>query len=158
MLKLCNSYIYYMSNITFQIIPFAFIFIVILFFLAKKKNKKTDITIQKEIPLNDYGEHKEFFENAEKKLMALRELYRQELIDLKVYVKKTELVAQSISKLTGKNVKELVEVKNDHIYKQLKNDINKKIEKIPLKKDIGDLDKLISDVDKRIEMGLNYER
>ena len=48
MLKLCNSYIYYMSNITFQIIPFAFIFIVILFFLAKKKNKKTDITIHKE--------------------------------------------------------------------------------------------------------------
>ena len=52
----------------------------------------------------------------------------------------------------------MVEVKNDHIYKQLKNDINKKIEKIPLKKDIGDLDKLISDVDKKIEMGLNYER
>ena len=60
-----------MSNITFQIIPFAFIFIVILFFLAKKKNKKTDITVHNEIPLNDYGEHKEFFENAEKKLLAL---------------------------------------------------------------------------------------
>ena len=98
-----------MSNITFQIIPFAFIFIVILFFLAKKKNKKTNITVHKEIPSTDYGEHKEFFENAEKKLLALRELYRQELIDLRVYVKKTELVAQSISKLTGKNVKELVE-------------------------------------------------
>ena len=27
-----------------------------------------------------------------------------------------------------------------------------------LQKNIGDLDKLISDVDKRIEMGLNYER
>ena len=74
-----------------------------------------------------------------------------------MYVK-TELVAQSISKLTGKNVKELVQVKNDHIYKQLKNDINIKIEKIPLKQGIGGFDKLISDVDKRIEMGLNYER
>ena len=147
-----------MSNITYQIIPFAFIFIVILFFLAKKKNKKTDIAIQKEVPLKDYREHKEFFENAEKKLMALRELYRQELIDLNVYVKKTELVAQSISKLTGKNVKELLEVKNDQIYKQLKNDINERIQKIPLKKDISDLDKLISDVDKRIQTGLNYER
>ena len=147
-----------MSNITFQIIPFAFIFIVILFFLAKKKNKKTGIAIHKKIPLTDYGEHKEFFENAENKLMALRELYRQELIDLDVYVKKTELVAQSISKLTGKNVTELVEVKNDHIYKQLKKDLNEKIQKIPLKKEIGDLDKLISDVDKRIQTGLNYER
>ena len=146
-----------MSNITFQIIPFAFIFVIILFFLAKKKNKK-EIIVTKEIPLTDYGEHKEFFENAEKKLIALRELYRQELIDINMYVKKTELVAQSISKLTGKNVKELVETKNDHIYKRLKNDISKKIEKIPSKKHIGDLDKLISDVDKRIEMGLNYER
>ena len=147
-----------MSNITFQIIPFAFIFVVILFFLAKKKNIKKEIIVQKDVPLNDYGEHKEFFENAEKKLVALRELYRQELIDIDIYVKKTELVAQSISKLTGKNVKELVETKNDHIYKRLKSDISKKIEKIPSKKSIRDLDKLISDVDKRIEMGLNYER
>ena len=147
-----------MSNITFQIIPFAFIFIVILFFLAKKKNKNKDIITHKETPTTDYKEHKEFFENAEKKLMALRELYRQELIDINIYVKKTELVAQSISRLTGKNVKELVETKNENIYKRLRNDINKKAETIPSKKNVGDLDKLISDVDKRIEMGLNYER
>ena len=145
---------YYISSYTICI-PF---YSYLIFSCKKKKNKKTDITVHNEIPLTDYGEHKEFFENAEKKLLALRELYRQELIDLEVYVKKTELVAQSISKLTGKNVKELVQVKNDHIYKQLRNDINKKIEKVPLKKGIGDLDKLISDVDKRIEMGLNYER
>jgi len=147
-----------MSNITFQIIPFAFIFIVILFFLAKKKNRKKEIISNNETPSINYGEHKEFFENAEKKLVALRELYRQELIDLNLYVKKTEFVAKSISKLTGKNVKDLVEVKNDRIYKRLKDDISEKIEKLPIKKDIGDLDKLISDVDKKIEMGLNYER
>ena len=147
-----------MSNITFQIIPFAFIFVVILFFLAKKKNYKKDILIHNETPPTDYGEHKEFFENAEKKLVALRELYRQELIDINIYVKKTELVAQSISKLTGKNLKELVETKNDHIYKRLRNDISKKVKTISSKKNVGDLDKLISDVDKRIEMGLNYER
>ena len=147
-----------MSNISFQIIPFAFIFVVILFFLAKKKNKKKEVIIIKEMPLIDYVEHTEFFENAEKKLIALKELYRQELIDKNMYVKKTELVAQSISKLTGKNVKELVKTKNEHIYKRLKNNISEKIEKIPSKKHIGDLDKLISDVDKRIKMGLNYER
>ena len=147
-----------MSNITFQIIPFAFIFVVLLFFLAKKKNKKKEVIITKEMPLIDYVEHTKFFEDAEKKLIALKELYRQELIDTNMYVKKTELVAQSISKLTGKNVKELVETKNEHIYKRLKNDISEKAEKIPSKKHIGDLDKLISDVDKRIKMGLNYER
>ena len=47
-----------MSNITFQIIPFAFIFIVILFFLAKKQTKKKKVIVSKEIPLTDYGEHK----------------------------------------------------------------------------------------------------
>ena len=147
-----------MSNISFQIIPFAFIFVLILFFLAKKKNKKKEVTITKEMPLIDYVEHTEFFENAEKKLIALKELYRQDLIDKNMYVKKTELVAQSISKLTGKNVRELVKTKDEHIYKRLKNNISEKIEKIPSKKHIGDLDKLISDVDKRIKMGLNYER
>ena len=147
-----------MSNISFQIIPFAFIFVVLLFFLAKKKNKKKEVIITKEMPLIDYVEHTEFFENAEKKLIALKELYRQDLIDKNMYVKKTELVAQSISKLTGKNVRELVKTKDEHIYKRLKNNISEKIEKIPSKKHIGDLDKLISDVDKRIKMGLNYER
>ena len=53
-----------MSNITFQVIPFAFLFIVILFFLAKKKTKKKEEIVSKKIPLTDYGEHKEFFENA----------------------------------------------------------------------------------------------
>ena len=75
-----------MSNITFQVIPFAFIF-VLSYFSCKKKNKKRN-NCYKEIPLADYGEHKEFFENAEKKLLALRELYRQELIDINIYVKK----------------------------------------------------------------------
>ena len=147
-----------MSNISFQIIPFAFIFVVILFFLAKKKNKKKEVITTKEMPLIDYVEHTEFFENAEKKLIALKELYRQDLIDKNMYVKKTELIAQSILKLTGKNVRELVETKDEHIYKRLKNNISEKIEKIPSKKNIGDLDKLISDVDKKIKMGLNYER
>ncbi len=147
-----------MSNISFQIIPFAFIFVVILFFLAKKKNKKKEVITTKEMPLIDYVEHTEFFEDAEKKLIALKELYRQELIDTNMYVKKTELVAQSISKLTGKNVRELLETKEEQIYKRLKNNISEKIEKIPSKKHIGDLDKLISDVDKKIKMGLNYER
>ena len=97
---------YFISNYTICIY-----FCSYLIFSCKKKKKKKEVIITKEIPLTDYVEHTEFFENAEKKLIALRELYRQELIDINMYVKKTELVAQSISKLTGKNVKELVETK-----------------------------------------------
>ena len=31
-----------MSNISFQVIPFAFIFVILLFFLASKKNLKKE--------------------------------------------------------------------------------------------------------------------
>ena len=36
-----------MSNISFQVIPFAFIFIIILFFLASKKNVKEETHLKK---------------------------------------------------------------------------------------------------------------
>jgi hypothetical protein len=91
-------------------------------------------------------------------IIALKELYKQELIDVNVYVKKTQLVAESINKLTGKNVQELIQLKKNDIYKELKNDIEKKIKIIPEKNSSRDLDKLISNVDKKIELGLNYER
>ena len=58
-----------MSNITFQIIPFAFIFIVILFFLAFLKNiKKRILVIDKNIITSILKQN--WQENAEKKLMV----------------------------------------------------------------------------------------
>tara|TARA_B100000287_G_C20643166_1_gene784230 strand:- start:459 stop:905 length:447 start_codon:yes stop_codon:yes gene_type:complete len=147
-----------MSNISFQVIPFAFLFIIILLFLSLKKNLKKDIPKQINLKNENFDEHKVFFEDAEKKLIALKELYKQELIDVNVYVKKTQLVAESINKLTGKNVQELIQLKKNDIYKELKNDIEKKIKIIPEKNSSRDLDKLISNVDKKIELGLNYER
>ena len=49
-----------------------------------------------------------FLESAEKKLLALRELYKQDLIDVKVYINKTEQIAKSIVKVTGKDVSDLI--------------------------------------------------
>ena len=106
-----------MSNISFQVIPFAFLFIIILLFLSLKKNLKKDIPKQINLKNENFDEHKVFFEDAEKKLIALKELYKQELIDVNVYVKKTQLVAESINKLTGKNVQELIQLKKNDIYK-----------------------------------------
>ena len=147
-----------MSNISFQVIPFAFIFIIILFFLASKKNVKEETHLKKKKSTENFDEHRVFFENAEKKLLALKELYKQDLIDLSMYINKTELVASSINKLTGKNIQELIKLKKVDIYEQLKDDISKKVKTIPSKKDIGNLEQLIKDVDKKIETGLNYER
>ena len=147
-----------MSNITYQIIPIAFLFIILLFFLSLKKgnNLKNKISETK-IRVNKYDFYK-FLESAEKKLLALRELYKQDLIDVKVYINKTELIAKSIVKVTGKDVSELTNEKKSSIYAQLKSDIKHKAKTIKLDSDKKTLDKLINDVDQKIQTGLNYEQ
>ena len=147
-----------MSNFTYQIIPVAFLFILILLFLGLKKNKVT-----KNLPLNDKFKLNQydfinFLESTEKKLLALRELYKQDLIDAKIYIKKTEIVAESIEKVTGKNVSEMISDKRNNIYSQLKSDISAKAKKIQKTSENNDLDKLISDVDQKIKMGFDNER
>ena len=147
-----------MSNITYQIIPIAFLFIILLFLLSLKKrdnlkNKDTSNALE----INKYDFIK-FLESTEKKLLALRELYKQDLIDAKVYVDKTELIAKSIVKVTGKDVSQLINEKESSIYAQLKNDIRHKAKSIKIDADKKTLDKLINDVDEKIQTGFNYER
>jgi len=147
-----------MSNFTYQIIPVAFLFILLLLFLGLKKNK-----ITKNLPLNDKFKLNQydfinFLESTEKKLLALRELYKQDLIDAKIYIKKTEIVAESIEKVTGKNLSEMISDKRNNIYTQLKSDISAKAKTIQKTSGNNDLDKLISDVDQKIRMGFDNER
>ena len=102
-----------MSNITYQIIPFAFLFVILLFFLSLKKgNNLKNKNFTNTVEINKYDFFK-FLESTEKKLLALRELYKQDLIDAKVYVDKTELIAKSIVKVTGKNVSQLISEKEN---------------------------------------------
>ncbi len=146
-----------MSNITYQIIPFAFLFVILLFFLSlKKSNNLKNKNFANTVEINKYDFFK-FLESTEKKLLALRELYKQDLIDAKVYVDKTELIAKSIVKVTGKNVSQLIIEKENSIYAQLKNDIQHKAKSIKVDADKKNLDKLISDVDEKIQTGLKYE-
>jgi hypothetical protein len=146
-----------MSNITYQIIPFAFLFVILLFFLSLKKgNNLKNKNFTNTVEINKYDFFK-FLESTEKKLLALRELYKQDLIDAKVYVDKTELIAKSIVKVTGKNVSQLISEKENSIYAQLKNDIQHKAKSIKTNADKKNLDKLISDVDEKIQTGLKYE-
>ena len=85
-------------------------------------------------------------------------MYKQDLIEPKVYVKKTEQIAKSIVKVTGKEISDLIMEKKNDIYVQLKNDIKQKAKSIKLDSDKKNLDKLISDVDQKIQTGFNYER
>ena len=144
-----------MSNISFHVIPFAFLFILLIFLTAIKRNvPKKQIKIEKEDNLDDF---KDFLEDSEKKLLALRELYRQELINLDVYSNKTKNIANRIIKTIGKDITELAYDKNKQIYNQLRNDIKIKANNISEKKSEKNIDSLISAVDKRIESGLNYD-
>ena len=45
-----------MSNISFQVIPFAFIFIIIIFFLSLKKSNKKKTVRSNELITNNYEE------------------------------------------------------------------------------------------------------
>lgn len=147
-----------MSNFTYQIIPVAFIFILLLLFLSLKKNKNPkNLPLKNKFKLNQY-DFVNFLESTEKKLLALRELYKQDLIDAKIYIKKTEIVAESIERVTGKDVSEMISDKRSTIYSQLKNDISAKAKTIQKTSGKNDLDKLISDVDQKIRMGFENER
>ena len=130
---------------------------ILLFFLSLKKgNNLKNKNFTNTVEINKYDFFK-FLESTEKKLLALRELYKQDLIDAKVYVDKTELIAKSIVKVTGKNVSQLISEKENSIYAQLKNDIQHKAKSIKTNADKKTLDKLISDVDEKIQTGLKYE-
>ena len=122
----------------------------------KKSNNLKNKNFANTVEINKYDFFK-FLESTEKKLLALRELYKQDLIDAKVYVDKTELIAKSIVKVTGKNVSQLISEKENSIYAQLKNDIQHKAKSIKTNADKKNLDKLISDVDEKIQTGLKYE-
>ena len=146
-----------MSNISYQIIPFAFLFILLLLFTGMK-NKKTKISkVSKTTEKPNLKEYEIFLLNSEKKLIALRELYRQDLIDLNVYVSKTKTVANSIAKTIGKDITALSGNLNIEIHKQLRNNIRVKAKSISTKDSEKNIDNLINAVDKRIESGLKYD-
>ena len=146
-----------MSNISYQIVPFAFLFILLLLFTGMK-NKKTKISkVSKTAEKPNLKEYEIFLLNSEKKLIALRELYRQDLIDLNVYVSKTKTVANSIAKTIGKDITALSGNLNIEIHKQLRNNIRVKAKSISTKDSEKNIDNLINAVDKRIESGLKYD-
>ena len=109
-----------------KIIPYAFFFIFIIFLLAKKETKK--LSTHEKIDRTNIQENEkiELLKDAETKLIALKDLYKQELIDANVYLKKTELVANNISKQIGNDIMDLQKIRQKAIFNDLKNEIKKK--------------------------------
>ena len=147
-----------MSSISIQIIPFSFLFVLIILFLALKKNPKQKFKTNEMTKIEDNVETRKFLENSELKLIALRDLYKQDLIDANIYMKKTEDIAKIITRKVGKDLDHFSLEKKNEIYDQLKVDIVKKVKTNKSIKDNANLDVLISAVDKRIESGFDYEK
>jgi len=147
-----------MSSISIQIIPFSFLFVLIILFLALKKNPKQKFKTNEMTKIEDNVETRKFLENSELKLIALRDLYKQDLIDANIYMKKTEDIAKIITRKVGKDLDHFSLEKKNEIYDQLKVDIVKKVKTNKSIKDKTNLDVLISAVDKRIESGFDYEK
>ena len=159
MLYLPTYLVYYnqMIEIPHDIIPYAFIFIFLIFIVAiKKKKKPKSADVEKSVVFDD-KEKLRVLEIAEKKLVALRDLYHQELIDVKVYINKTELIASKLSNEIGNNIMDIPELQKKIIFKDLKKEIKKKIDYNDPIESKTNIDKLISAVDKKIRTGNIYE-
>lgn len=136
-------------------IPYAFTFIALIFLLALKKNKinyKNQIQL-KNTEVENFGVEikREVLENAELKLKALKDLYHQDLIDSKIYLSKSEIIAKNLSKEIGRDIMYLPEVQQKIIFADLKREIKKKIYKDDIKHDKTNIDNLISAVDDKIK-------
>ena len=118
-----------MTNVSNEVIPYAIYFIAIIFYLASFKNeKKTSKKVFKINNLkNDDKKIFDFLYDSEKKLLALRDLYNQELIDLELYMKKSDQIANVVSKILGSNILEYGTSKNDQIIKEIKYGIETKL-------------------------------
>ena len=147
-----------MSVIPNEIIPYAFVFILLIFLLALKKTKSSAKLFDAEKKLEVFDDDKKIIlEAAEQKLLALKDLYLQELIDVKVYVKKTELVASNLSNEMGENMMEIHELQKKIVYNDLKKEIKKKIDFQNTTESKTNIDRLILAVDKKIKTGNIYE-
>ena len=147
-----------MTDTINEIIPYAFLFIFIIFLLAKKESKKINAN-EKIDRINIHeSEEIELLKNAESKLIALRDLYKQELIDANIYLKKTELVVKKVSKEIGNDIMDYQKLRQKEIFKELKNEIKKKTNEEYEINAKTDIDNLISAVDKKIKSGIIDEK
>ena len=133
-----------------EIVPYALYFIMIIFFVAtfNKKNtndQESSLKVQK-------NNLKEFLIDSEKKLRALKDLYKQKLITQKIYVEKTDQIARVVNTVISNDFYEYAKKKNREIIDNLKKEIYGKIESIDtsIEKDVN-IDLLLDSVDRKLK-------
>lgn len=149
-----------MNEVSSEAIPFVFYFFAIIFYIAligknsKKKLDKKTIQIFK----NNDEKMRSFLSDSEKKLLALKDLHEQGLINIELYLKKTNQIANIVSKIIDNNIFEYARTKNDLIIDDLKKGIDKELKKkISIDQKNMDIDSLLVSVDNKIKSNLNKD-
>ena len=144
-----------MNEISSEAIPFTFYFLAIIVYIAllgneKKKHKGKN----KEFQIFKHEDEKvrSFLSDSEKKLLALKDLHEQGLIDFDLYLNKTNQIANVVTKIIDNNIFDYGKNKNEEIIDDLKKGIIKKLKKESFtnKKNM-DIDSLLVSIDKKIK-------
>ena len=144
-----------MNEISSEAIPFTFYFLAIIVYIALLGNeKKTHKGKNKEFQIFKHEDEKvrSFLSNSEKKLLALKDLHEQGLIDFDLYLNKTNQIANVVTKIIDNNIFDYGKNKNEEIIDDLKKGIIKKLKKESFtnKKNM-DIDSLLVSIDKKIK-------
>ena len=144
-----------MNEISSEAIPFTFYFLAIIVYIALLGNeKKTHKGKNKEFQIFKHEDEKvrSFLSDSEKKLLALKDLHEQGLIDFDLYLNKTNQIANVVTKIIDNNIFDYGKNKNEQIIDDLKKGIIKKLEKESFtnKKNM-DIDSLLVSIDKKIK-------
>ena len=127
----------------------AIIIIFVIFLLGSKKNKN-----KKPPELLDKDEAVEIDVDAlkkyEEKLIVLKDLYKQELIDSNLYKKKIDLIIKRVEDIYGKDFNTFPTFQQKIVMDSLKKDIKSKVSLHSEIIDEKSLDSLIDAVDKKI--------
>ena len=98
-----------------------------------------------------------FLKNIRQKLLALKDLYKQDLINAELYENKIDLITKRVEEILGDEFDSLPNFQQKVIMDTLKEDIKTKIKIIPSVKRENNIDNLIQAVDSRINKEKIYE-
>ena len=128
----------------------AIIAIFVIFLLGSKKNKNKK-------PLKFVGKDEatkidvDALKKYEEKLIVLKDLYKQELIDSNLYKKKIELIIKRVEDIYGKDFNTFPKFQQKIVMDSLKKDIKSKVSLHSEVIDKKSIDSLIDAVDKKID-------
>jgi hypothetical protein len=136
------------------------IFLILVILISLNRKKKEYIPKKNENSKKNYDIT--VLTEYEEKLLALKDLYNQELIDAVLYEKKVDVISKKLSLIVGENISDVEWGDQKLIMDSLKKNIKSKVLENVVsdndKKIEANIDNLINAVDNRINQGKNYEK